>query len=64
MLAEATVIGCKLYSITSDPKTQMEGPEKEIIEKVSMKHNKVKALKKSEANSDRNKAITKRQKQK
>lgn len=28
LLAEATVVGCKLYSITSDPKTQMEGLER------------------------------------
>lgn len=29
LLGEATVVGCKLYSVTSDPETQREGPEEE-----------------------------------
>ena len=27
LLGEATVVGCKVYSVTSDPKTQKVGPE-------------------------------------
>lgn len=29
LLVEATVVGCKLYSVTSDPMTQREGLEEE-----------------------------------
>lgn len=29
LLGEATVVGCKLYSVTSDPETQREGLEEE-----------------------------------
>lgn len=29
LLGEATVVGCKLYSVTSDPDTQKEGLDEE-----------------------------------